>query len=111
MGVPLDNPVSRDHLKTFVTHLAQHFHFFLVIPPMLRFLIVISPKSQHPINFLSGKDILFVIYLENFLFGTEIRTFQINPEGWMVGVWDGDSWDPSQQFWGPEWPSQQNPNK
>ena len=29
----------------------------------------------------------------------------------MVGVWDGDCWDPSQRFWGLEWSSQQNPNK
>ena len=30
---------------------------------------------------------------------------------WMVGVWDGDCWDPSQRIWGLEWSSQQNPNQ
>ena len=31
--------------------------------------------------------------------------------GWLVGVWDGNSWDPSQLFWDLEWSSHQNPNK
>ena len=44
------------------------------------------------------------------LFGTENELSQKNHEGWLVGVWDGDSWDPSQQFWDLEWSSQQNPN-
>ena len=30
---------------------------FLLISPILRFLIVIPPKSQHPFTFLSAKDI------------------------------------------------------
>ena len=47
--------------------------------------------------------------MSNFLFGTEIRMIQINPEGWMVGVWDGDSWEISHPFWDPDWPSHQNP--
>ena len=29
----------------------------------------------------------------NLLFGPEIMMIQINPEGWLVGVWDSDSWD------------------
>ena len=47
--------------------------------------------------------------MSNFLFGTEIRMIQINPEGWMVGVWDGDNWEISHPFWDPDWPSHQNP--
>ena len=43
-----------------------------------------------------------------FPFGTEIRLSQKNHEGWLVGVWDGNSWDPSQRF--RSW-SQQNPNR
>ena len=34
--------------------------------------------------------------------------FWINPEGWLVGVWDGDCWDLSQQF---QTSSQHNPNR
>ena len=48
---------------------------------------------------------------KQFHFGIEIVLSQTNLEGWMVGVWDGDGWDPSQRFWGLEWSSQQNPNK
>ena len=48
---------------------------------------------------------------KQFHFGIEIVLSQKNLEGWMVGVWDGDCWDPSQRFWGLEWSSQQNPNK
>ena len=44
--------------------------------------------------------IVAIMCSHSFLFGTEIRKFQINPEGWLVGVWDGDSWDPSQRFRG-----------
>ena len=43
-----------------------------------------------------------------FPFGTEIRQSQQNHEGWLGGVWDGNSWDPSQRF--RSW-SQQNPNR
>ena len=32
---------------------------FLLIPPILRFVMVIPPKSQHPFTFLSAKDILW----------------------------------------------------
>ena len=32
------------------------------------------------------------------LFGTENELSQKNHEGWLVGVWDGDSWDPSHRF-------------
>ena len=34
----------------------------------------------------------------NLLFGPELMMTQKNPEGWMVGVWDGDRWDPSHPF-------------
>ena len=34
--------------------------------------------------------------------------FWINPEGWLVGVWDGDCWDLSQQC---QTSSQHNPNR
>ena len=48
------------------------------------------------------------LLLTKFPFGTEIRLSQKNHEGWLVGVWDGNSWDPSQRF--RSW-SQQNPNR
>ena len=48
---------------------------------------------------------------KQFNFGIEIEWSQKILEGWLVGVWDGDSWDPSQRFRGLEWSSQQNPNK
>ena len=32
------------------------------------------------------------------LFGTENELSQKNHEGWLVGVWDGDSWDLSHRF-------------
>ena len=35
---------------------------FLLIPPILRFVIVIPPISQHPFTFLSAKDILWHNY-------------------------------------------------
>ena len=38
------------------------------------------------------------LLLTKFPFGTEIRLSQKNHEGWLVGVWDGNSWDPSQRF-------------
>ena len=37
--------------------------------------------------------------LYSFLFGTEVMMCQKNREGWLVGVWDGDRWDPSHPFW------------
>ena len=36
--------------------------------------------------------------LYSFLFGTEVMMCQKNREGWLVGVWDGDRWDPSHPF-------------
>ena len=62
--------------------------------------MVIPTKSQH-------------IYLwseATFVFGTENKWSQKNCEGWLAGVWDGNSWDGSQHIWGLEWSSQQNPN-
>ena len=52
--------------------------------------------------------IVAIMCSQSFLFGTEIGKFQINPEGWLVGVWDGDSWDLSQQF---QTSSRHNPNR
>ena len=40
-----------------------------------------------------------IIISLNLLFGPEIMMIQKNPEGWMVGVWDGDRWDLSHPFW------------
>ena len=34
-----------------------------------------------------------IIISLNLLFGPEIMMIPKNPEGWLVGVWDGDSWD------------------
>ena len=48
---------------------------------------------------------------KQFHFGIEIVLSQKNLEGWMVRVWDGDCWDPSQRFWDLEWSSQQNPTR
>ena len=36
--------------------------------------------------------------LYSFLFGTEVMMCQKNREGWLVGVWDGNRWDPSHPF-------------
>ena len=41
---------------------------------------------------------MVAIIFPKFLFGTEIRMSQINHEGWLVGVWEVDSWDQSHQF-------------
>ena len=60
--------------------------------------MVIPTKSQH-INVWSECT---------FVFGTETEASPTNSEGWLVGVWDGNSWDPSHrlQTW-----SHQNPTR
>ena len=37
--------------------------------------------------------------------------YQKNFKGWLVGVWEGLSLDPSKLFWVSVWQSKQNPNK
>ena len=53
-------------------------------------------------------EMVTIMCLQNFLFGTEIRVSKKNHEGWMVGGWDGHSWDPSHRF--RTW-SHQNPTR
>ena len=36
--------------------------------------------------------------LTHFPFGTENQASQKDLEGWLVEVWDGNSWDPSHQY-------------
>ena len=38
-------------------------------------------------------EMVAVMFAPIFVFGTEIDRNQIIPEGWLVGVWDGDRWD------------------
>ena len=51
-----------------------------------------DPKHGWDSGGMNFRMVPFIISL-NLLFGPEIMMIQINPEGWMVGVWDGDRWD------------------
>ena len=61
-----------------------------------------SPLVTPPKSHLSDSDGMnfgmVAIIFPKFLFGTEIKMSEINHEGGLVGVWDGDSWDQSHQF-------------
>ena len=56
-----------------------------------------DPKHWWDSGGMNFKIVRIIISL-NLLFGPEIMMIQKNPEGWMVGVWDGDRWDLSHPF-------------
>ena len=56
-----------------------------------------DPKHWWDSGGMNFKMVPIIISL-NLLFGPEIMMIKKNPEGWMVGVWDGDRWDLSHPF-------------
>ena len=69
-----------------------------------------TKDSKHIGGIMVGWMVAIMCSL-NLLFGPEIMMIKKKPEGWLVGVWDGDSWDWSHPSWDLQWSSHQNPTR
>ena len=86
---PMTVGIDHTHFDILILHFSSHHN-----PAWLSLLSLLKIFQQ-----ISCK------WTNKFPFGTANQLSQQNLEGWLVRVWDGDSWDRSHQFYDLEWSS------
>ena len=87
------------------------------IDPIHFEILILDFSSHHNPASLSLLSLLKIFqqisckWTNKFPFGTANQLSQQNLEGWLGGVWDGNSWDHSHQYWVLKWSSHQNPTR